>query len=560
MSRRIAFFVLGLIAASSALACRVNSDCGSNGSCVRANPSDTYGQCVATQQDDSPGNTAPPTGETSPNDPRTPVTVPDADGGRPTGSGVSTAPGSGKHPSPASVQQPGRTNDGVVAPLPSNITDMLESDNVPMGVPPMRRSPPDDSGRWERLNELMKVPEPIYAAQPQPGQTETDSDEGETWLEITGVDDLDRYDVVPNGALERMHLDNAASIIDRFERAEREPDALSPVFVLRLRPLEGSPTSVNWLAMGGTQQLLNIYMGYGSDPGMCLMQLFPPALDLVACCPPGGGGDNGNGDVDGKKGDDGKKKDDDGKKKGDDGKKKGDDKKKDDDDEGDDDEAPSLDGDDDDDDGEAPSLDDPDKPQLPEIPIIIDPYSGIRCGTISTIRSLLKMKWITAKDAVDGDKLKPDYVKGFDKYLGEKGMSPPNEEKAHSDHAPKGKKFKKKDFDINHLMGAKDNKKSWDEVDKLLKKGWDCIISYIVTFKKEDGTKGTVGHGEMISEVTRSGDQVSVDMEDALDQGTGSGKGIKSKGDKTTKKYNDKHREKNGKSTSPISIQCYGVE
>jgi len=60
--------------------------------------------------------------------------------------------------------------------------------------------------------------------------------------------------------------------------------------------------------------------------------------------------------------------------------------------------------------------------------------------------------------------------------------------------------------------------------------------------------------------VTRTGDDISVDMEDALDQGSGSGEGIKTKGKKITNKYNNKHKDNKGKALSPISISCYWAE
>ncbi len=359
----------------------------------------------------------------------------------------------------------------------------------------------------------------LGACQPQPEkmaprETIPSLEDTDTWVELPDVASLADYRLQATGASQKERLANAISNLELVEKRRRETDAGadSPVLLLRLGARPANTANVKWLASGGKQQLINLYLGYGSGPGACLFALLPE--------------DDGDADDD----------DDDQDKK--DGKTEDDEKKN---------------------NGGAPPLEAPDKPEIPEKPIILFPNEGARCGTISTIRSLLKMKWIKPADAVNGVELKQDYVKGFDKYLSPngKGLNLPNQEKAHKDQTPSGKTFQKKDFDINDLVGKAKNEKSWGEIEKLLATGWDCINSYIIIYDKPDGTKGSFGHAEMVTKVTRTGDDISVDMEDALSQGSDA-KGIKRKGKKTAKKYNTPHKQ-DGKSISPIIIQCYSA-
>ena len=310
------------------------------------------------------------------------------------------------------------------------------------------------------------------------------------------------YQLQGRAMLEEKYLDRAFNTITRFRQLERDETDPRPVFLLHTGPLTAVPAY--WTAMGGTRQLLNIFVGHGAGQGGCLIPLLP--------VPPGGvpmmpGGDEADGDEE-----------------------------------------------EEEEEEEAPPLD-----PIPEEPIIVRPNDGQRCGTISTIRSLLKMGWITEADAVDGDKLKPSKVREFDSYLGADGLTPTKQQEAHSDNTPQGKTFEAKEYDINHLEGEDANKDSWKEIDEALAAGKDCIIHYIIRFKDKDGVERSTSHGEMLTDVTRSNGDVAVKMQDALDQGTGNGNGIKKDGGKRTQNYNNRHRKADGTNQSPISVYCYGA-
>lgn len=307
------------------------------------------------------------------------------------------------------------------------------------------------------------------------------------------------FQLEARGRLEDEYLDRAFDTMAQFRGLELGDTNLQPVFLLHTRPVTVAPAY--WTAMSGTRQLLNIFVGHGAGQGGCLIPLLPVPPGGVPLLP--GGGDDAAEDED---------------------------------------------------EEEAPPLD-----PLPEEPIIVRPNDGQRCGTISTLRSLLKMGWITAADAVDGNNLKPSKVREFDSYLGPDGLTPTKQQEAHADHAPQGQTFEAKEYDINHLEGENANKDSWKEIDEALAAGKDCIIHYVIRYKDKDGVERSTSHGEMLTDVTRSNGNVAVEMQDALDQGTGDGNGIKKEGQKRTQNYNNRHRNADGTTQSPISVYCYGA-
>jgi hypothetical protein len=341
-------------------------------------------------------------------------------------------------------------------------------------------------------------------------------DDPDEWSEFSSPELLFEHQVEATNELAAQKLERAYGVLSYLELLRLElPDSV-PAFVMRTRPIDDAVEPVDWLALGGEQQLVNLYLGFEDEEAGCMFALMPDGEVGVEGGAADGGAPSPQSDGGAKTADGG----------------------------------PG--GDDEDiDDDEAPKLGDP----KDEAPVILMEFEGVRCGTISTIRSLLKMGWIKPADAVKGKDLKQDYVKGFDKYLGEKGLSPINEEKAHKDHTPSGKTFKAEDFHINHL--TKDNDKTWDKIKKLIDDGWDCNISYLITVKLPDGGTRSVGHGEMVTKVSRKNSVVTVEMEDALDQGSDA-KGIKHHGKKKTQTYPTSHKLK-GIAMSPISVQCYGA-
>ena len=323
---------------------------------------------------------------------------------------------------------------------------------------------------------------------------------------------LEDYRLEGRGRLENQYLERAFDTVAQFRILTRDDRRAQPVFLLHTRPLTTHPAY--WTAMGGTQQVLNIFVAHGAGQGGCLLPLLPIPEDGVWLMPGGGVDDADDNDAD-------------------------------------EDDAPPL---DEEDEGEAPPLD-----PLPEEPIIVRPNDGKRCGTISTIRSLLKMGWITAADAVEGDNLKPSKVREFDRYLRHDGLTPAKQQEAHSDNTPQDRTFEAKEYDINHLEGEDANKDSWKEIDEALAAGKDCIISYIIKYKDLNGVDRSVSHAEMLTDVTRSNGNVTAEMQDALDQGTGGGNGIKKEGQKRTQNYNNRHKNADNTEQLPITVYCYGA-
>jgi len=325
----------------------------------------------------------------------------------------------------------------------------------------------------------------------------------DNWFGVTTLDEFEQFDVAAHSESAKLHLDNVRSIIARSEQPTDSDIANLNrwTFALRLRPLGKDP--VHWSARGGTQELVSVYGATGVDPGGCLVELLP-AQDVEV--------DDGPSDAD----------------------------------------EPA-------DPGWVPE-------EIPEEPVILQPPAdGSRCGTISTIRSLLKLGWVTGGQATDGDMLKPDFVTAFDAYLGTDayggfGLVPDKEREAHRDHVPAGKRLETTDYEFNELVPLAENDenlKSWRAVKAKLDAGADCIVDYIVPLDMPYGSKRNGNHAEMLTKVDIGNATVTITMQDALKQGPGGGNGINKRGKDTRKTYHHKHKDANNVGESPLNIRCY---
>ena len=310
----------------------------------------------------------------------------------------------------------------------------------------------------------------------------------------------------------------------RNQSVAHDEEVLRSVFAARLRPIDGSVREVDITAYDGSHQLVTIF-AIPAGVGACFMDLMPPDDEEE------GGEGNNNQEPDGNANNDGAN----------------------------------------DSEGNGSSNIGPDGLPMStsdsesDTPEGADEKAGSRCGTISAIRSLLKMGWVSAEDATLNDSLKPSFVRRFDSYIkrhqGKFGLHHENQKKAHSDFLPEGFDFKMTAYEMNEVSGANDgqNEGDWNAIiGHLNNDGADCILTFELDIRggEYDEVIASVLHDEMINSVSIDDDIVTVSTQNAAQQGFLHGEGIKRVGETRTLTYHTNHMN-GAEKEKHATVRCY---
>ena len=155
-----------------------------------------------------------------------------------------------------------------------------------------------------------------------------------------------------------------------------------------------------------------------------------------------------------------------------------------------------------------------------------DKFNGKRCGTISTIHSLIKLGWIEESDAIEGEYLNPEFVVSFDKYLeNEGGLNWDKQNEAHKDGMPEGQEFDFTDSPVSGIDSKKIAEERYTEAKDSFDKGWDCILRMEWNDTEENKR---IKHAEQITKFEIKDDIVILETINALTQGKAGGEEIPS--------------------------------
>lgn len=295
--------------------------------------------------------------------------------------------------------------------------------------------------------------------------------------------------------------------LDRLLELVRVMPAPSEGYILAVDPAAG--TVPRWTVRAGSVALVGMYQLSGTGRGGCFADLLAlddgaglRGPDPAAQDQPGNGGGGEEEETEAENGTGGEEGGEEGEN-------------------GEDDEATGEDQLDEDD---APPLELP-----PEVPILVDSYYGVRCGSFSTIFSLLQLGWIQEGDAVEDGKLKPEFVTSFDQYLeaGE-GMKPSKMLEAHQSNLPNGQQIELKQEHIVEGQGTK--KQQMDALKRAKARvddGWDCIALFTWHNPPKDGKpQKSTEHAEQIKKMTIEGSTAAIETQDAINQGDLHGKNV----------------------------------